>query len=447
MIRVQYNGRKEKATGYSCKPNEWDKDNHVLIKKYPNSETINLQLKDLMNRAEAIKYEFERKKEPYTPVMIFDELFEERTENNELDVYVIIERYIQTQNLKYSTKVRYKNLVKKLKEFFEGKQVLISSIDKETILKFDMWISQKGYNDNYIIEIYSSFNAVINYAIDLDLIGKNVLNQTKVKRKHKSTNKKLAISQSQIILLHDYYLNLIGYNFGSYYGSYYAEFSYSLRNKSTALALFLFSYFCQGLAFCDIAKLKVSDIKHIKRKNEDSNSEDKYIDYIQINTTRSKTNISVCIVVKNGVYDLFHAVITPFLESAQSRDNYLFPIFQNKEKTLKNDTEEDIYNLLKSSEKYVNITLKKIAKEADVYDTENCKKYHKQKIDNLPENLKFYAARHTFATVCIQLGISPYIVAQLMGRSMDGMYRYIKSLEGEDMIITVKKDFEKLHNK
>ncbi|KAA6337278.1 hypothetical protein EZS27_014616 [termite gut metagenome] len=446
MIRIQYNGRKEKSTGYSCIEKDWDKDKQELKRSYPNYTTINLHLHDLMNRAEAIKYEFERKKIPYTPQMIIDYLFEERTDNNELDVYVIIDRYMNTQNLKPSTKVRYKNLSQKLKQFFESKQVLISNIDKETILKLDSFISSKGYSENYIRDIYSTLNAVINYAIDLDLTGKNVLAQTKVRKKHKATNKKRAITYDQIILLHDYYLKLIGYNSG-YYNP---DFAYSLRNKTTVLALFLFSYFAQGLAFVDIAKLKLSDVKIFKKQNENfynSESDDRYIDYIQIDTSRSKTQIPVCIVAKNGIYDLFHAIITPFLETAGSRDEYLFPIYQNSKNTLKNNTEEEKFKLLKVDEQYINLELKKIVKEADVYDEVNCKKYHKEKLDKLPEKLTFYAARHTFATVCIQLGMSPYLVAQLMGRNMNGMDRYVKSLEGEDMIIAVKKDFEKLHNR
>ncbi|KAA6342288.1 hypothetical protein EZS27_009943 [termite gut metagenome] len=396
MIRVQYNGRKEKATGYSCKTNEWDKDKQELIKDYPNSEAININLHDLMNRAERIKIDFERKKEPYTYDMIFDSLYG-KTDNNELDIYSLIDRYMNTQNLKPSTKVRYTNLIKKLKVFFGSKQVLITNFDKETILKLDNFISSKGYSENYIREIYSTLNAVINYAIELELTDKNVFALTKVRKKHKATNKKRAITYDQIILLHDYYLNLIGYNLGCYN----AEFAYSLRNKTTVLALFLFSYFAQGLAFVDIAKLKFSDVKKIKKQNEDYNSEDRYIDYIQIDTSRSKTQIPVCIVAKNGVYDLFHAVITPFLETVGSRDGYLFPIYQNSNKTLKNNTEENKFKLLKVAEQYVNLELKKIAKAADAYDEEKCKKNEKTKLDKLPEKLTFYAARHTFATTMI----------------------------------------------
>jgi uncharacterized protein (DUF1697 family) len=285
MLRVQYNGRKEKSTGYCCMVSEWDKDKQELIKKYPNAEAININLHDLINRAERIKIDFERNKVPYTPKMIFDSLFGEKTDTNELDIYVLIEKYIQTQNLKLNTKIQYKNLAHKLKEFFGSKQILITSIDKETIRKFDLWISSKNYNESYIKEIYRCLNAIINFAIDSDLIVKNVLKQTKVKSKHKTTNKKLAITYDQIILLHDYYLNLIGYNSG-YYN---AEFAYSLRNKTTVLALFLFSYFSQGLALVDIAKLKLSDVKKIKKENEGIYSEDSIINYIQIDTSRSKT--------------------------------------------------------------------------------------------------------------------------------------------------------------
>ncbi|KAA6336939.1 hypothetical protein EZS27_014948 [termite gut metagenome] len=443
MLRVQYNGRKEKSTGYCCMVSEWDKDKQELIKKYPNAEAININLHDLINRAERIKIDFERNKVPYTPKMIFDSLFGEKTDTNELDIYVLIEKYIQTQNLKLNTKIQYKNLAHKLKEFFGSKQILITSIDKETIRKFDLWISSKNYNESYIKEIYRCLNAIINFAIDSDLIVKNVLKQTKVKSKHKTTNKKLAITYDQIILLHDYYLNLIGYNSG-YYN---AEFAYSLRNKTTVLALFLFSYFSQGLALVDIAKLKLSDVKKIKKENEGIYSEDSIINYIQIDTSRSKTKKTLSIVIRNEVYDLFHAVITPYLETAESRDCYLFPIYQNKERTLKNDTEEDRHKLLKAAETYINLHLKKIAKAADAYDEVNYIKKHREKIDKLPEKLTFYAARHTFATVCIQLNMNPTNLATLMGRDANDIHRYIKSLEGEDMIIAVKKDFEKLHNR
>jgi site-specific recombinase XerD len=452
MIRIQYNGRKEKATGYSCIEKDWDKDKQELKRGYPNHIAINLQLKDMINRAEAIKYDFERKKIPYTPDMIFNSLSGERANTNELDIYVLIERYMQTQNIKIGTIYKYKNLLHKLKEFFGSKQILITSIDKEMIKKFDLWVSGKGYDDNYILSIYTNLSAILNYAIDMELIDKNVLLLSKVKKRHKSHHTHIAISYPQIVQLHNYYLHLIGFNIGT--GSYNTQFAYSLRNKANALALFLFCYFAQGLAFVDIAKLKITDVKIEKKHNKKYGRESKrtypriepeYIEYIEIYTKREKTKEQVPIVIQK-TDSLFDYVITPYLDSAESRDGYLFPIYQNDRHSYKNDTEMDRYRLLKQAEYYVNTELKIIAKEADRYELDYLDKRKKEKIDKLPENLSFYVARHTFASVCIEKGMNPVELAILMGRSPEGIFRYVKTIKSNDRIIATKKNIEDMHS-
>ena len=45
MLRVSYNGMKEKATGYSCNVKYWDKKNEMVKKGYPNWVMVNAELK------------------------------------------------------------------------------------------------------------------------------------------------------------------------------------------------------------------------------------------------------------------------------------------------------------------------------------------------------------------------------------------------------------------
>ena len=50
MLRVQFNGRKEKSTGYSCSKECWDKENQSVTKKFPNYALINKSIIDLKNK-------------------------------------------------------------------------------------------------------------------------------------------------------------------------------------------------------------------------------------------------------------------------------------------------------------------------------------------------------------------------------------------------------------
>ena len=45
MLRVSFNGMKERATGYSCDIRHWDKRNECVKKGYPNFVLVNAELK------------------------------------------------------------------------------------------------------------------------------------------------------------------------------------------------------------------------------------------------------------------------------------------------------------------------------------------------------------------------------------------------------------------
>lgn len=55
MLRVSYNGQKEKATHYSCLPKEWDAKNMQLKKSVRNSAAINAALKSMLRHYEDIR--------------------------------------------------------------------------------------------------------------------------------------------------------------------------------------------------------------------------------------------------------------------------------------------------------------------------------------------------------------------------------------------------------
>ena len=109
MLRVSFNGMKERSTGYSCTPRYWDKKSECVKKGYPNFVMVNSELKKQKDEAIKRRDAYIASNEVYTPQMV---LAKEEVRNAVTnDFSGLIQRYIDEKGLEDRT-IEKRNIVK-----------------------------------------------------------------------------------------------------------------------------------------------------------------------------------------------------------------------------------------------------------------------------------------------------------------------------------------------
>ncbi len=151
--------------------------------------------------------------------------------------------------------------------------------------------------------------------------------------------------------------------------------------------IFLFSYYCRGMNYTDIADLKWSDVKSGR------------IIYVR---QKTKERFSI------GLLEPAKEILKQYRKNRKSDDDYVFPILSEK-----HDTPTAIYNRKKKMLNYTNKHLKTVAEKAE--------------IDVV---LTTYVARHSFATVLKRQGINTSMISEMLGHDSEKTTQiYLDSFE------------------
>lgn len=143
MLRVSFNGMKERSSGYSCVEKFWDKKNECVKKGFPNFVMVNAELKKMKDEAIRKRDDYVARGEVYTPSMILakDEVRNAITN----DFRGLIERYIDEKGL-------------------ESKTIEKWNIVKRSVIKY------VGRNDLLVNEVNEAFCRKYCRRIDVDLV-------------------------------------------------------------------------------------------------------------------------------------------------------------------------------------------------------------------------------------------------------------------------------------
>ncbi len=443
ILRVQFNGRKDKATGYTIPEIAWDAKKEQVKKNYPNSAQINKAITDFKNLIIERKLQFEINNEPYTAAMLFEEQDRDFRGHNKI-FKDIMNDLIVKRELKRNTQHTYKVMFTNLSEFMGCDDFIITSIDDSTMMRFGKWMEKKSMEQGSIRTIFSKVAAIYNFAIDNNLADANKypFKRFKYNDVYAKSNKKQALTREQIQAIENYFVTnhlIVNQATGEIYyeQGVYAKMLCRWTQEFTIAAM-LFSFYAQGLAYCDIAALKLEDVKtEVKKINGEK------IKYYIIDTVRMKTKRSVPIVIE--ATETFEMLFKPFVETATQRENYLFPILQSNDGRYNYKTDKDIAIGLMAAEKQVNDNMRKIIVKINEEIKKHSKKMKKDVDALLPTDVSFYAMRHSFATAYMQQSTAnPVHLATMMGRSVNGIFGYVKELSKIDDIIAER---NKIFNK
>lgn len=446
MLRINWNKeRREKASGFSCKVSAWSaKDECLKVKgngAMPNAAAINLNLMTLKQQAEHICNDFIAKGQPYSATMIIERLKDDRHVATS-DLAELTEEYIKTNHLKLESAICLRSSIKLFLTYMGKSRLQMNEVTKGHAMGFGRWCEHQGLKNSTICSRIQRMRTLYRFAEENDRVATNPFKAVKESKLYKTDNKKQALSKEAFALFKEFYLREILRYIQEYGEESLKERYFIISSRLFAYNVFLMSFELQGLALIDMARLNINNID-LSRISDTSNS------YFIINTNRSKTRHHVPIAVRMDKYTwfLFNQYIL------QMKDNYfLLPILRESD-----NTEEKILSRMRYATTAINRNLKEIWQGYNEWVTYLVDNFNvlsdldKKMVlnNNLNRNSKskflidtqttLYASRHTFATIFINSeGAKSAELAQMMGRNVTGMDRYIRDLMTIEDVLNAK---------
>jgi integrase/recombinase XerD len=383
MLRITHERRnKYIKTGLSAFPEEWDKKSMQLTTTYkknfklaqPRFESLNAAL--LNKLADALNDSFELQREKHT--LNIDELKAKiKKVSKSAKMYEFSEKIIKENKSKGSigNAANYQTMLNVVKKFHGEKELKITDIDFAWLKQFDSWCQSKGNSVNSISVYVRALRALYNRAIAEGLVTSETYPFGKGKYKiAQAPTQKRAINKDDINKIKK---------------ARYPENSSLWHTKN----LFLFSFYCRGMNWIDMAHLRLKNIVNGR------------IEYIRIKTKR-KSGKAFSIKINGQIKD----ILDWYCKGKESKD-YIFPIIFRKENP--ELARKDIKNGLKSFNKY----LKKIA--------EKCK---------IQGDITSYVSRHSWATIAKKIGVDIAVISDGLGHAdMHVTQIYLDSIDNEDI--------------
>ena len=362
-----------KSTGLSLPVEFWDKENDCISPKYPDyfhHQTI------IDDRIEHFQNEI-RRLEILNKEVNLDNLLGSKQKKAKYTVAEYFHRHIERLETigKYGSATKLKTCLSTLTKFYP-EELIFEQIDIHFLQDFEMFLRKRGNQDNSIATQFSSFKSMYNKAKLEGVFQKepHPFQQFKVGSLWTKTRKR-AISKEEIQKIID--LETVP--------------NYRSEYMDLAKDVFLFSYFCAGINFCDISRLRFKDINNGR-----------------LYYSRSKTKkLLSC---KVSAYPL--SLIEKYQEGL-CEDDYIFPILDKDVHV----TELQIYNRQHKVLAKVNRELRLIGEEI-----------------GLKFPLTTYVARHSFATVLKKSGVNVAIISEALGHSdLSTTQIYLDSFENSQI--------------
>lgn len=451
MLRVNWQGKRaEKSTGFSCKEQNWSGISECVKSvgkdAMPNAKKINAVIQNLKNNANEILNSFLFEGKDYTAQMIIDYLKGEQSDSVVRDLNGLVDEYIAVNRLKIETILSIRGIQKHFLDYLDRDNVYLLEVKKVHAVGFGRWCYEQGFKNNTIRTNIQKMRALFRYAEEIEAIPSNPFKNYKEGKIFKSDTNKQALTKDMMLLFKQFYLRKVGE-----LGANAEKKFLTVGHKIFACNAFLLCYMFQGLALIDMAKLKIENVDSTRVSDENNR-------YLVIRTNRSKTHKPVPIVVRMD--DFTVVLITPFL-NYMIEHGFLLPILSDSD-----ITDEMILNKMRYATTAINKNLKIVWREYNTWVKEITEEYenvplppqgiykgffehklvsdlglNKDNVDKylINESTTLYSARHTFATIFINSeGAKTTELAQMMGRSVAGIDRYIKDLMGVEEVLKAR---------
>ena len=342
--------------GQSCLPDFWDIKANRPKRKHTQFQVLSNFLDKMEYDAKELVMNFQAEHRDVT-FEDFEKLF-----SIEKKIVGYLE-YAQQQidkekNTSIGNARAFNDALNRFKAFLKHKELAFHEFTPALAQRFEDFSKSNGVGEDSISVYMRALRSIFNRAVNDELAKEenNPFRKYKISKLNNKT-KKRALSEGDLKLILDADIS---------------EHNELLDSKN----MFLFSFFCRGLNFIDMAHLKWLDIKNGR------------IEY-----TRQKTGKFYSI----GILPQVQSVLDYY--GKFSKEGYVFPILY-KERHVTNQT---IYNRVLKMRKAFNKDLKALALLAGIDAT----------------NFTSYVARHSYATTLKRKGVPTTIIKENMGHDSE----------------------------
>lgn len=360
--------KKEIGLGFRCYLDEFE--NERFTKKHKLYKKRNLILSEQVLKALSIIDSFEANKIDFS-LIDFENKFIGKTKDDVL-VFDFFDEIIEekVKSGKTGNARVYRDTKNSLLKFTKTKNLRFHDVSVTFLEKYEVYLRENNNNDGGIAVKMRQLRALYNDALNRGIAKEEFYPFKKYKiskLKGKATKRALTIDEVKKFLK----INI------SEYPHLQNSFNY-----------FLFSYYCRGMNFIDLMKLKWANVQGDN-----------------IFYTRSKTNRQFVIKILKPV-----SKVLDYYKRMQNQSRYVFPLILND-----NITPTQLENRKLKALKKFNKDLKELAK-----------------IAGIESNITSYVIRHSYATNMKFLGVSSDIISQSMGHSnVEITQSYLKEFEND----------------
>jgi integrase len=381
-LRLTLNRKMRKLSlGVTTSRKNWDKLKELPKKSHPLFFEIKSLIEKKKNHINSIIWN-SKATDSYVSIDSIMDQVDYTNRTGKIDLIQYISKVIE--DLTSQDRIGYANVFRETKRqlmnFINTKELAFGNVDHKFIMNFESWINKRKVKPNTVFLHLRTLKTLINYAKKEGIVSEyyNPFKDISFRNYRKIKTRKLALSKKELDAFKNLLVNTINHEFDS--KNYY-----------------LFSYYCRGINFIDLALLKWSNFRDGK------------IIYV-----RRKTKGSFIIGIPEAAIDILNL----YKDNYANEDDYIFPILNETHKT----TTQKKYRIAKIL-KSVNKDLKTFAKRIDYAN-----------------NLTFNSARHTFATISKRSGISTSIISEAMGHQSEMVTKiYLDSFD-QDMIDSTFKE-------
>lgn len=428
VIRVQFNGRAEKYTSVSVPISAWDKKNECVKTGSPGATAFNKILQELKNQVLTKLCECETLSIPYTAKSLLDDSSKSSLINSNSLVYKdLYQNMCKVRGYRHHTINLYHTSFHLLCEFIGRDDFLVTDLRSVLLEGFARWcVDVKKMRDGAINAYLARYGSVYRYGIELGIINSvrfpHPYKTFKYWKRYKIDMNRRGLNRDVMVKLESDYINqccvadgiagVWSYKDGiverllchRYYDELYIEM------------LLLMCYKCQGLALSDLLRIRSENITIQKIDDVEY--------YVISDMRRRKTGELIdCIVIERN--DCNSVLMECFINSMDKRNGYLLPGLDNIDDVDGADNDRKIDY--------------RVAYITQMFSKKVKKIFNRLGMEDIADGITYYTFRHTFASVYMnESGGNVAYLAQMMGRSVNGIFRYVSGLNSLRDIVKEK---------
>lgn len=414
MLRVSFNGMKERSSGYSCIEKYWDKKNECVKKGYPNFVMVNAELKRIKDEAIARRDGFIAHGEVYSPAMI---LAREEVRNAVTnDFKGLIQRYIDEKGLEDKTIEKW-NIVKRSVIRFAQRDILVNEIDEAFCRKYCRWLEGNGLKSGSIKSYMGKVVALLHYAVNKGLIDDYPLSGWKYHKDYREGKSELYIHSRTLDVMFEMFFDEVIKRNGNmwHYRDGVIEQLMDIHSELYSHYLYVIGVWMKGIAPVDISLLKKKDLKVVDIKGKS---------YYAIDGHREKTGMLYKVRCPQSCVESNVLVRTMLMFN---EGEYFLPTLRGY---VGKDIKKRVNNVYSYHGKHLVDWFQKINEEIARRNVMN--------EDNIPLidlDCRYYSYRHSFIMKELQKPtVNLLALAQTVGKSATTLHQYISLLGDVDLV-------------